>query len=146
MTRWALIDGATVATVVEQGDMPTIGGTWVECTGQPVGPGDLYAEGVFTRPAPVVVRHVSVGAFKDRLGMDAHAIAVSTHPACVAAREALVGRKWVDLDRPDVAALMDLLIATTQPTANALFAGCGPMTAEKKATILGSPVLDSERP
>lgn len=149
MTRWALIQGIVVANVVEQDSPPAIPGQWVECGD--AGPGWHYVEGVFSDPfapppAPPPPPHVSVGAFKDRLGMDAHAIAVSTHPACVAAREALVGRKYVDLVRPDVAALLDLLIATNQPAANALFPGSGPITAEKKAAILTAPVLGSERP
>jgi hypothetical protein len=91
-------------------------------------------------PDPVVPAEwrMHVGPFKDRLGMDGLAIAASTHPVCVAAREMLAGRLYIDLLGPKAAALLDMLIATGQPAANPYFQGSGPMTAEKKALILGT--------
>lgn len=77
------------------------------------------------------------GPFKDRLGVDGMAIAASTHPICVAAREMLAGRLYIDLKGAKAAALLDMLIATGQPAASVYFPGSGPMTAEKKAVILG---------
>lgn len=85
------------------------------------------------------------GPFKDRLGMDAHALAASTHPVCVAAREALADRVYVSLKNPKTVALLDMLIATAQPAASPYFPGSGPMTAEKKAAILGVPATEAER-
>ena len=97
-------------------------------------------------PDNIEPRYVSVGAFKDRMGIDALAIAVSSHPVCVALREMLYDRKFVDLDRPDVSQFMDMLIAANEPQANAVFPGSGPMTAEKKEAILNTPVSDGEKP
>jgi hypothetical protein len=114
--------------------------------------GYLYDGEKFAAPAQVekpsnpTVRRISVGAFKDRLGMDALAIAVSNHPVCVALREMLYDRKWIDLDRPDAGRFLDMLIAAGEPAANPLFPGSGSMTTEKKAVILGAPVEDNERP
>lgn len=91
-------------------------------------------------------RHIANGAFKDRLGADAPAIAVSAHPACVAVREMLYDRKYVDLDSPTVVQMLNLLMATAQPDPHPLFDGSGPMTPEKVEAILAAPVLDLERP
>ncbi|MCU0957824.1 MAG: hypothetical protein MUF55_11045 [Hydrogenophaga sp.] len=84
------------------------------------------------------------GPFKDRLGVDALALAVSTHPVCVAAMEMLRDRKYVDLRNPKTIALMDMLIAAGQPSAHPAFPGSGPMTPEKKAAVLGAPATDAE--
>lgn len=83
-------------------------------------------------------RHIYVGAFKDRLGMDALAIAASTHPICQAVKEMLRDRKYVDLNDSRTAALLDMLIATGQPEETAYFPSAGPITPEKKAVILDS--------
>ena len=88
---------------------------------------------------------VDEGPFKDRLGPDAHAIAASTHDACKAVTWALNNRKYVDLKDQKVSDMLDLLIATSQPTANAMFAGSGPMTAEKKNVILNTMPTAYER-
>lgn len=88
---------------------------------------------------------VDEGPFKDRLGADALAIAASTHDACKAVMAMLNNRKWVDLQGASVATLLDLLIATAQPTANPMFVGSGPMTLAKKTAILTTPVTVAER-
>lgn len=97
----------------------------------------------FSEPRP---RHLSVGAFKDRMGIDALAIAVSTHPVCVALREMLYDRRWIDLDHPAAGRFLDMLVAANEPAANPLFPGSGPMTPKKRAQILDAPVQDAERP
>lgn len=89
--------------------------------------------------------HVYPGPFKDRLGVDALAIAASTHPVCIAAREMLAGRVYIDLKGAKTAALLDMLIATGQPAASPYFPGSGPMTAEKKAAIMGPKATPEER-
>lgn len=88
---------------------------------------------------------LDVGPFKDRLGMDIGAIAASQHSACLGVREFLLGRKYVNLRDPKVSALMDVLIATNQPTADPVWTGSGPMTADKKAVILTTPTTEDER-
>ena len=86
-----------------------------------------------------------VGPFKDRLGMDALAIAASTHDACKAVMGMLVDRKYVDLQGTQVANMLNILIATNQPTANAMFPGSGPMTTTKRDAIISVVPSDLER-
>ena len=56
MARWALIKGGIVATVVEQATQPTVdlGGSWVDITGQHVGPGFTYDGNDFAAPVVAV--------------------------------------------------------------------------------------------
>lgn len=88
---------------------------------------------------------IHVGPFKDRLGMDALAIAASTHDACKAVIEMLNGRLYVDLKSDKTLALLNILKATNQPTANAIFSGSGPMTDPKIATVVDTPTTEEER-
>lgn len=60
MKRWALIQGARCANVVEQEDQPQIGGDWVECTGLAVGPGSRLVGGEWLPALPAVVSSVSM--------------------------------------------------------------------------------------
>lgn len=120
----------------------------------PVWVGYTYANGVFTAPPAPVTSPAPTpanawwmypGPFKDRLGADALAIAASTHGACKAVTEMLNGRLYVDLQSTQAAQMLDLLIANNQPTADAMFAGSGPMTAAKKETILTTAVPEKDR-
>lgn len=88
---------------------------------------------------------IDVGPFKDRLGMDAPAIAASSHSACRGTMALLDGRKYVDLKDPRVAGMLDVLIATAQPTADPVWPTSGPMTPAKKAAILTTPTTEAER-
>ena len=88
---------------------------------------------------------IDVGPFKDRLGADALAIAASSHDACKACIEMLNGRLYIDLAGAQVATLLGMLAATTQPTANVIFAGSGPMTPAKILTITTTPTTEAER-
>lgn len=88
---------------------------------------------------------VDVGPFKDRLGMDAPAIYTSTHDACKGVVGMVDGRKYIDLKDPRIAAMMGVLIATEQPSANPVWPGSGPMTAAKRDTILNTPTTEVER-
>lgn len=88
---------------------------------------------------------VDVGPFYDRFGPDALAIAASEHGACRAVQTLTGVRKYIDLKDPRVADMIDMLIATGQPTAQPWAPGSGPMTAEKKAAILEAPTTEYER-
>lgn len=90
-------------------------------------------------------RHITEGAFKDRLGMDALAIGGSSHPACMALNAFLANRRYVDLDRPDLPSLLGILVAAAQPAASALFPGAGPMTTQKITAIIDGEVREDER-
>ena len=99
-----------------------------------------------TTPAPDPrMWQIDVGPFKDRLGMDALAIGSSDNAACRAVKEMMYDRKYIDLKGAQTASMLDLLIATAQPTINPMFAGSGPMTLVKKAAILNTPTTDAER-
>lgn len=65
MKRWALVSGGLVVTVVEQEAAPT-GGTWVECTNQPVGPGCTWSGSVFGPVPATVYKLIKTSAFWDR--------------------------------------------------------------------------------
>jgi hypothetical protein len=53
MARWALITGGVVELVTEQATQPTPG-TWVDVTGQHVGPGYTYNGTTFAAPPRLV--------------------------------------------------------------------------------------------
>ena len=136
MNRYALIDGGKVANVVEQGSAPTIPGQWVACPAS-TGPGDLYDGTAFTRPAAVVVRHVTVYAFKARM----------TAAERVAIRTAAASSPSVFdfMDMADSARYIDLSRAETRAGVLALESG-GLLATGRALQILDAPVLDVERP
>jgi hypothetical protein len=133
-----LIGGNVINTILasEQFAEQAYPGAWRLAAVQPVVP--------VAAPDPRLW-HIDVGPFKDRLGMDALAIAASDHGACRAVIEMLNGRKFVSLTDPKTASLMDILIATSQPTANPMFPGSGPLTAAKKLAILTTETTEEER-
>lgn len=88
---------------------------------------------------------IDVGPFKDRLGMDAPAIYASNHDACKGVVGMVEGRKYINLKDPRIAGMMGVLIATSQPAANAVWPGSGPMTVAKRDSILTTPTTDEER-
>lgn len=88
---------------------------------------------------------MDVGPFYDRFGPDALAIAASDHGACKAVQTLTGVRKYIDLKDPRVAAMIDMLILTAQPTTQPWAPGSGPMTPEKKAAILTTPTTEYER-
>lgn len=120
---------------------------WVTCPAF-VGPGWTFADEEFSPPQSVEdprVWWIDVGPFKDRLGMDAPAIASSAHSACKGVMALLEGRKYVDLRDAKVNAMLGVLIATNQPTADPVWPGSGPMTGDKRNAILNTPTTEYER-
>lgn len=98
-------------------------------------------------PAPAPLRHITEGAMKDRLGFGlVTAIAASTHPVCIGVREMLNNRDFIDLDRPDLRAMLSLMVDLSLPAPVAGLAGSGPLTVERAAEVIEGPVLDKERP
>lgn len=132
MRRWALIQDGKVANVVEQNECPQISGEWVECSGQPIGPGFGWTGETFTSPAAASQRHLSVGSFFDRFGDAKWAILADTSPAVQAVvRDASV-RRYIDLDNPQLPAGLAVLVAAGHQINVEL--------------ILGAPVLEGEAP
>lgn len=142
--RFALISNGVVTDVVE-GQAPP---SWLSC-GDQVGPGFVFDGQAFAPPPPVAADPrlwwVYPGPFKDRLGMDALAIYASSHGACKAVAGMLEGRLYIDLKDPKNVNMLNLLIATAQPTADPMFAGSGPMTAAKRDVILNTATIEPER-
>lgn len=85
------------------------------------------------------MRPISVGEFKDRLGWNAFAIAVSTHPICIALREMLYDRQLVDLDSPRLYEYLMLLVNNNLPVADPNFPGSGPLTQDMINIVLDIP-------
>lgn len=86
------------------------------------------------------MRPITVGEFKDRLGWNAMAIAVSTHPICIALKEMLYDRQILDLDSTRLYEYMMLLVNNSLPVADPNFPGSGPLTEEQVKRILEIPL------
>lgn len=79
------------------------------------GPGWAYdvATGTFSAPlaeAETAPRHISVGAFYDRFGAAKYGILADTNPMVQALIKDTSVRKYIDLDRPDLLAGLQLLV------------------------------------
>lgn len=77
---------------------------------------------------------IDVGPFFDRFGAAKMAVLTSTNSTVKAIVQDVLVRKWVDLQRPDVAAGIDALIALGVPG----------VTAELKEDILTTPITEEE--
>ena len=60
MKRWALLNGAVCANVVEQETTPSIGGQWFDVTGLSVGPGSRWVNGEWMPALPAVPQAVTM--------------------------------------------------------------------------------------
>lgn len=142
-TRFALVANGVVMTMVDQdsdkvGELPVVGGDWIAC-GMEVGPGWTYNGSAFEAPAPaatgpVWARYIDIGPFFDRFGAAKINVLMSTNAGVKAVVADCQVRKWIDLDRPDVAAGIDVIIA----------AGVSGVDAALKNTILTTPVAPEE--
>lgn len=134
--RWALIEGGKIANVVVQDSLPVVSGQWVQCGD--AGPGWSFDGAKFTAPESSqlppssVHRWLSVGSFFDRFGAAKWGILADQTPTVQAVvRDASV-RRYIDLDNPQLAAGLAVLVAA------------GHSIDAKQ--ILTAPVQDSERP
>ncbi len=119
--HYALVKNGIVQTATDQdsskvGDLPThLGGVWIVSPAW-VGTGDAYDGNVFTRPEPSGPPAdpcewlIDVGPFFDRFGAAKMAVLTSTHPIAKAVVLDAQVRKWIDLEREDVAEGIDALI------------------------------------
>lgn len=139
MARFAQTSGGVVTNVTEAASQPGEDfGAWVAC-GADVSVGWTYKAGVFA--APVVVAPadptawlIDVGPFFDRFGTAKMALLTSTNATVQALIKDLQIRKWIDLQRPDVAAGIDAIIAL----------GVSGVTPALKTAILTTPVTPEE--
>ena len=95
--------------------------------------------------APAEYWWLDVGPFKDRLGMDALAIASSDHRVCRAAMAMITDRKYIDLKGQQLASILHALRLAGQPEADPFFPGSGPITLEKIQAITAPPTTEAER-
>ena len=139
MQRWALIEGDKVANVVEQDDEPQIGGMWVDCTGQHVGPGHTYDGQQFAAPAPPPEPRIitKVAMLTGRLTQAEFVgilVAAKTDPAIEAWKYVFDSSTRIDLDSDNTKSGMALLVAK------------GLITQVRADAILNDPVQPGERP
>ncbi len=109
--------------------------------------GKLYSGGVFSDGPESRPRHITEGAFKDRLGFAlVTGIAASTHPVCLGLREMVNNRNFIDLDRADLPVLLGQMVALSLPEAIPGIDGSGPLTSGKVTSVLTAEILEGERP
>lgn len=122
MKRWALIENNVCVNVVEQADIPQIGGTWLEVTGTSVGPSYTYTNESWTAPAPVAENSfITQYAYWSRWPV-AKRQAFKTAAKTTIAFEDFIDMvqlgKWVDLDLPALIAAHEQIVAASALTQN----------------------------
>lgn len=147
--RWALIQGGKVANVIEQDTMPVLSGQWVACGN--AGPGWNYDGTAFSDPNAIRVptwadadldpRYgwLDVGPFMDRFGTKALALTSSTDPQIQGVIALVMPRKYIDLKRPDLSQMLDLLISKGAIGPADKLAVLNPVTTDAERHIKGLP-------
>ena len=136
--RYAQIDNNTVVAVSDLHSEVSAAHMIPLDAESPVSPGWFYdaAAGAFTAPAEPEpapeARHISLGAFFDRIGPGRYAILADANPLVQALIRDVSVRKYIDLSRDDLAAGLQMLVDAGH--------------AIDVQTILSSPVLPGERP
>lgn len=134
MTRYARIANGVVMDVIESDiDPDGINGAWVACGN--ASHGYTYDGTKFTAPEVVVkpdpcMRLIDIGPFFDRFGPSKIPVLADTDATVKAIVTDCLSRKWIDLDRPDVALAIDAIKNKGHNV--------------DKAAILDSPVLPAE--
>ena len=153
MKRWALMSGAECANVVEQADMPTIGGEWLDVTGLAVGRGHRLVGGQWQAPAPVVNTRLTKRAFWSRFPQEnliaMQAILRSGNPALLAgllgANQLMVSDSpFVDTALQQTINGVNMLASAAFPATITIDGTTLPLrlTAEQAAALLAPPVGD----
>lgn len=136
MKRWADVSGGIVSAVVDQDSMPTINGVWVDITGQNVGPGWLYNDGIFS-PPPAAEPIITKLSFRYRL-TDAEYVgilsAAKTDVEVAAWIETFNMVTQINLDDPRTKSGLNMMVSKNL------------LTAERETEILTAPVQADERP
>jgi hypothetical protein len=123
----ALDAGARLALVVPPSSPVDVG--WGH------GPDGFYRIGPAPEPVPPATQWlIDIGPFFDRFGAAKMALLTSGNATVQALVKDLQVRKWIDLQRADVAAGIDALIAL----------GVAGIDAELKTAVLTTPVADAE--
>jgi hypothetical protein len=134
--RYALIQGGTVANVVEQDFPPVIEGQWLPCGN--AGPGWLYDGSTFSPPPPPLPNIITKVAMLTRRLTTAEFVgiltAAKTDPAIEAWKYVFDAAAQVDLDAQNTKDGMALLVAKNL------------LTQARADAILTDPVQPEERP
>lgn len=105
MTRYAQIQNGIVDQVINsETDPDGINGEWIACGD--AGPGWTYSGGVFSAPAAPADPCewlIDIGPFFDRFGAAKMAVLTSADAGVSAILSDVQVRKWIDLQRADVA-------------------------------------------
>ena len=107
MTRYAQLSDNSVVNIIESATDPDgINGEWVPCGN--AGPGWTYDGTTFAPPVPPVVVDpcewlIDIGPFYDRFGSAKMAVLTSADAGVKAIMADVAIRKWIDLQRTDVA-------------------------------------------
>ena len=138
MTRYATLSDNIVSNIIEaDADFAAAVGAVLCPTGRI---GDLYANGTFVTPEPPPAPPsptdwlIDVGPFFDRFAGAKMALLTSANATVQALVKDLQVRKWIDLQRADVASGIDALIALGVPG----------MTTALKTAVLTTPVTAEE--
>ena len=137
MTRYAQIQNGIVDQVINsETDPDGINGEWVACGD--AGPGWTYDGTTFAPPVPPVVVDpcewlIDLGPFYDRFGAAKMAVLTSADAGVKAIMADVAIRKWIDLQRTDVASSL-AYIGSKVPAVDATL----------QAAILTTPVSADE--
>lgn len=108
MNRYAQLSDGVVNIVIESATDPDgVNGEWLAC-GDAVSPGWMYDGTAFAPPVPPVVIDpcewlIDLGPFYDRFGAAKMAVLTSADAGVKAIMSEVAIRKWIDLQRADVA-------------------------------------------
>lgn len=129
MRRWAQMSGAVCANVVEQDAAPTFGGEWLDVTGLPVGPGNIWDGSAWLAPVADVADVASVTPRQARLALlainklDALEAAIDALPEPVRTRARLEWDYTSEIRRDNELLLQIApLIGLSAPQLDAMFA------------------------
>lgn len=139
MPRYMLIEGGVAVNAIAIED-PQQFPSWTLVQSDTAHIGDLYSGGTFVTPEPPPAAPsptdwlIDVGPFFDRFAAAKMPLLMSTNATVQALVKDLQVRKWIDLQRADVGAGIDALIALGVPG----------MTTELKTAILTTPPTAEE--
>lgn len=138
MARYAQLSGGVVHYVIDsETDPGGINGQWIACGN--AGPGWTYDGSTFAPPVPPTPPAdpcewlIDLGPFYDRFGVAKMAVLTSTDAGVKAIMADVSVRKWIDLERADVASSL-AYIGSVVPAVD----------APLRAAILTTPVTAEE--
>lgn len=138
MTRYAQLSGNVIDLVIDSPTDPDgINGEWIACGN--AGPGWTYDGSTFAPPVPPTPPAdpcewlIDLGPFYDRFGVAKMAVLTSADAGVKAIMADVSIRKWIDLQRADVASAL-AYIGTVVPAVDATL----------RAAILTTPVSTEE--